>query len=92
MYERLITQCENDQGEALNAYDKLQPCLEAQKCMRTKLLTSKVTLYLSLARNQYPYLPPNPQSHRNPAPLQKIDSSSRRSQTKKLNIVQFLTS
>jgi hypothetical protein len=57
MYERLITQCESDQEEAVNAYDKIHPCQEAQKFIRTKLITSKARSSLLLAQTQYPPYP-----------------------------------
>jgi hypothetical protein len=56
MYERLITQCENDQADALAVYDKLDPCLEAQRVIRTKLVTTEVTITLPQDLTLYPNL------------------------------------
>jgi hypothetical protein len=53
MYERLITQCEIDQEEALNAYDNIHPCLEAQQIIRTKLIPAKARFSFLLVLTTY---------------------------------------
>ncbi len=54
MYERLISQCERHQAEALADYDILYPCLDAQRVIRTRLVTPEVTNILPLALNFHP--------------------------------------
>ncbi len=49
MYERLISQCESHHAEALADYDILYPCLDAQRVIRTRLVTPEVTNILPLA-------------------------------------------
>jgi hypothetical protein len=48
MYERLITQCERDQAEALKTFDSLYTCPEMHKAIRTKLVTPQATSTLTL--------------------------------------------
>ncbi len=59
MYERLISQCESYQAEALADYDRLYPCLDAQRVIRTRLVTPEVTNILPLALNYDPISQPD---------------------------------
>jgi hypothetical protein len=60
MYERLIVECERHQAEALADYDILFPCPEAQRVVRTRLVTPEVTNIPPLTLNFHPIYHPYP--------------------------------